>query len=253
MRSLLLAATLLAPLGQSQWLNLPTPGIPRNPDGKPNLKAPAPRLASGKPDLSGIWRQPNGVKYTVNIAADLKPDAVPYQDWTEKAYAHNQATLSKEDPVGHCLPAGVPQMNAVPYPYKIVNAPGMVIILYEAFHIFRQIHLDGRALPKDPNPTWMGYSVGHWDGDTLVVETSGMNDQTWIDSGGRPHSDALKVTERFHREDFGTIDLQTTIDDPKAYKAPWTVSYKLQLMPDTELLEYACDENNRDVEHLVGK
>ncbi len=250
--ALLVFLTATAPL-PAQWINLPSKGIPRTPDGKPNLTAPAPRRADGKPDLSGIWRQPDGVKYTVNIAADLKPGDVPFQDWAAKVYQHNQSNLSKEDPVGHCLPAGVPQMNAVPYPYKIIQAPNEVIILYEAFHIFRQIFLDGRALPKDPNPTWMGYSVGHWDGDTLVVETTGMNDQTWIDSGGRPHSDALKVTERFHRDDFGTITLETTMDDPKAYTKPWTVSYKLRLMPDTELLEYACDENNRDVEHLVGK
>ena len=241
-----------APL-HAQWVNLRTPGMPRTPDGKPNLTAPAPRGADGKPSLDGIWQQPNGVKYTVNIAADLKPEDVPMQPWAAAIYKHRQDTLSKEDPVGYCHLPGVPQMNAVPYPYKIMTYPGEIAILYEAFATFRQIFTDGRKIPDDPNPTWMGYSVGHWDGDTLVVETAGFNDKTWIDTGGHPHTDALRVTERFHRRDYGHIDLQTTIDDPKAYTRPWTVNYELRLMPDTELLEYLCTENNRDTQHLVGK
>ncbi len=125
------------------------------------------------------------------------------------------------------------------------------MILYEAIRNFREIFTDGRPLPADPNPTWMGYSVGHWDGDTLVVESSGFNDRTWIDTGGHPHSEALRVTERFLRRDFGHITLQTTIDDPKAYTKPWTVSYDLRLLPDTELLEYVCTENNKDMQHIV--
>jgi hypothetical protein len=251
--SLAIAALVFITTTSAQWINLPTPGIPRTADGKADLNAPAPRQPDGKPDLSGIWRQPDGVKYTINLAADLKPDQVPYRPQTEAVYKHNQETLSKDDPVGHCMLAGVPQMNAVPYPYKILNAPGMVVILYEALRTYRQIFLDGRPLPKDANPQWMGYSTGHWDGDTLVVESGGFNDKSWLDSGGRPHSDALHVTERFHRRDFGHIELQTTIDDPKAYTKPWTVSYELRLMPDTDLLEYVCEENNKDVEHLVGK
>ena len=149
--------------------------------------------------------------------------------------------------------AGVPQEDAVPYPYKIFQTPTEVTILYEAVRGFREIFLDGRTLPEDPNPTWMGYSIGHWDGDTLVVETSGFNDKSWLDSGGHPHSDALKVTERFHRLDFGHMNLQITIDDPKDYTQPWTVSYPITLMPDTSLLEYICAENNRDLQHIVGK
>ncbi|MBZ5578776.1 MAG: hypothetical protein LAP40_19620 [Acidobacteriia bacterium] len=241
-----------APLG-AQWLKIPSPGIPRTADGKPNLTAPAPRGQDGKPDLSGIWQQPNGVKYTVNLAADLKPGDVPMQPWAAEVYKHRQDTLSKEDPVGTCHLPGVPQMNAVPYPYKILQYRGEITILYEAFATFRQIFTDGRALPDDPNPTWMGYSVGKWDGDTLVVQSAGFNDQTWLDTGGHPHTEALRVTERFHRRDFGHIDLKTTIDDPKAYTRPWTVTYELRLMPDTELLEYLCTENNRDTQHLVGK
>jgi hypothetical protein len=144
-------------------------------------------------------------------------------------------------------------MSAVPYPYKIIQNPGLVIILFEAFATFRQIFTDGRSLPVDPNPSWMGYSVGKWEGDTLVVETAGFNDNTWLDTGGHPHSDALHVTERYHRRDFGHIDLQITINDPKTYTKPWTVSYPIQLLPDTELLEYVCNENNKDIQHLVGK
>lgn len=254
--SSLIAAFILAvtPVSiKAQWIKFPTAGIPRTADGKPNLTAPTPRTADGKPDLSGIWHQPNGVKYTVNLAADLPAGAVSYQPWAEALYKERQDNISKDDPVGHCNFPGVPQMEAVPYPYKIMNAPGMIVILYEAFHIYRQIFTDGRALPQDPNPTWMGYSVGHWDGDTLVVETAGLNDKTWLDTGGRPHSEALHVTERFTRRDLGHMNLQITIDDPKAYTKPWTVSYPINLMPDTELLEYVCNENNVDTRHLVGK
>jgi hypothetical protein len=145
----------------AQWLSVPSPGIPRTPDGKPNLSAPAPRQADGHPDLSGIWRQPNGVKYTVNLAADGVE--VPMQPWAAELYKHRQDTVSKEDPVGYCNVAGVPQMEAVPYPYKFLHVPGAVV----------------------------GYSVGHWDTDTLVVDTAGFNDRTWLDTGGHPHSDAL--------------------------------------------------------------
>ncbi len=237
----------------AQWLHYPTAGIPRTLDGKPDLTAPAPRTSYGKPDLSGIWKQPNGVKYTLNLAAGHPADFVPMRPATAALYKYHQDTMSKDDPVSHCNMAGVPQEDAVPYPYKIFQSPTEVTILYEAVRGFREIFLDGRELPEDPNPTWMGYSIGHWDGDTLVVETSGFNDKSWLDSGGHPHSDALKVTERFHRLDFGHMDLQITIDDPKDYTKPWTVSYPITLMPDTSLLEYICAENNRDLQHIVGK
>lgn len=246
---------LLAPiyLANGQWLNYPMAGIPRTPDGKPNLLAPAPRLPDGKPDLSGLWYQPNGVKYTVNLAADLKPGQVEMTPWAAALYKERQDTASKDDPVGKCNLPGTPQMNSVPYPYKIIQRPEMVVILYEALATFRQIFTDGRALPKDPNPTWMGYSVGRWEGDTLVVETSGFNDLSWIDTGGHPHSDAMHVIEDYHRRDFGHIDYRVTVDDPKAYTKPWTASYEIRFMPDTELMEYVCAENNKDLQHLVGK
>ncbi len=236
-----------------QWLNYPTAGIPRTPDGKPDLTAPAPRTAEGKPDLSGLWHQPNGVKYTINLNADLKPGDVEMTPWAAAIYKHRQDTLSREDPVGHCNFPGVPQMNAVPYPYKIIQRPDSVVILYEALATFRQIFTDGRQLPKDPNPTWFGYSVGRWDGDTLVVDSSGFNDRSWIDTGGHPHSEEMHTTEYYHRRDFGHIDYRVTITDPKAYVKPWTAAYEIRLMPDTELMEYVCGENNKDLAHLVGK
>ena len=188
---------LLPVCASAQWINFKTDGIPRNPDGKANMTAPAPKTADGKPDLSGLWRQPDGVKYTVNIAADLKPDEVPMQPWAAALYKQRQDSLSKDDPVGHCLLPGLPQMNAVPYPYKIFQYPNEIVILYEAFATFRQIFTDGRELPKDPNPTFMGYSVGHWDGDTLVVDTVGLNDRTFLDLWGTPHTAALHVIERW--------------------------------------------------------
>ncbi|HEY4365515.1 MAG TPA: hypothetical protein VGN17_31430 [Bryobacteraceae bacterium] len=252
MKRIAMLALVLTPLS-AQWIKIPTAGIPRTADGKPDLTAPVPRTADGKPDMSGLWRQPNGVKYTINLDADLKPGDVVMQPWAAALYKERQDNISKDDPVGYCNFPGVPQMEAVPYPYKIIYGQGTIDILYEAFHTFRQIFMDGRELPKDPNPTWFGYSVGRWDGDTLVVETAGMNDKTWIDTGGHPHSEALHVTERFTRKDFGHIDLQIRIDDPKAYTKPWTVTYGLALMPDTEMLEYVCNENNVDTKHLVGK
>jgi hypothetical protein len=235
---------------QAQWLNYPTAGIPRTKDGKPNLTAPAPKLADGTPDLSGIWMEP-GLKYLINVAADLKE--VPFQPWAEAEYKKRMDTRGKDDPNNFCLPSGYPEKDAVTSPWKIVQTPGLVIILYESRTIFRQIFTDGRKLPVDPNPSWQGYSIGHWDGDTLVVETAGTNGKAWMDTNGHPVTDALKLTERFHRRDMGHLDLEITIDDPKAYTKPWTVKQTADLQPDTELLEYICEENNRDVGHFVGK
>ena len=247
MARMFLAAALLA-----QWLQFPTPGVPRLPNGRPNLTAPAPRTADGKPDLSGVWLTVRG--YTSDIAKDLKPGDVSFQPWAAELYKHRVETLSREDPQAACVLSGVPREHVVPYPFKIVNTTnGMIVILYEALHSYRQIFMDGRALPKDPNPAWMGYSVGHWDGDTLVVESNGFVDNNWIDNNGHPGTEALRLTERFHRRDFGHIDLQLTIDDPRAYTKPWTVNLVFNAQPDNELIEYVCDENEKDLKHLVGK
>jgi hypothetical protein len=234
-----------------QWLNLPTPGVPRLPDGKPNLSAPAPRGPDGKPDLSGIWR-PNP-KFNNNLAADLKPGDVPLLPAAAAVLQERRDTLGKDDPQARCLPPGVPRQSAVPFPFRIIQQPGLIAILYEYGTIYRQIFTDGRELPKDPNPTWMGYSIGRWEGDTLVVETIGFNGRTWLDDLGHPISDKLRVVERFQRQDFGNMDVGVTIDDPPTYSRPWSMTMDLRLAADTELLEFICNENNKDPEHLIGK
>jgi hypothetical protein len=255
MTKILGSLMITAVIAQAQWADYPTPGVPRLANGKPNLTAPAPKTADGKPDLSGIWTTKAG--YTGNIARDLKPGEVSFTPWAAELYKHRQDTLSKDDPQGYCVLSGVPREHVVPYPFKILNSTsgngGMIAILYEALHSYRQIFLDGRKLPKDPNPTWMGYSVGRWDGDTLVVDSSGFVDNNWLDNGGHMGTEAMKLTERFRRRDYGHIDLQFTIDDPKAYTKPWTVNLEFTATPDSELIEYVCDENEKDLKHLVGK
>ena len=247
----LLAALLVTVTANAQWLDVPTPGVPRAADGKPDLSAPAPKTADGKPDLSGVWETRPG--YTGNIAKDLKPGEVSFQPWAEALYQHRQDTLSKEDPQANCVLSGVPREHVVPYPFKILNSRGVIVILYEALHSYRQIFMDGRKLPRDPQRAWMGYSVGHWEGDTLVVESAGFVENEWLDNSGHPGTESLHLTERFRRPDFGHIDLQITVDDPKAYKKPWTVNLQFNSMPGGELIEYVCDENEKDIRHLVGK
>jgi hypothetical protein len=249
--SVLFAALFEGTSASAQWFKITTPGIPRTPDGRPNLSAPTPRGPDGKPILNGIW-QMNG-KYLQDIAADLKPGEVPYQPWQEQLFnSRRNGAGGRQDPAARCIP-GMPKLDALPYPFKIIESPGMVMMLFEGFTTFRQIFTDGRELPKDPNPAWFGYSVGKWEGDDWVVNTIGIKESTWLDNAGRGHSDALHLIERFHRRDFGHMDIDLTIDDPKAYTKPWTVKEDLRLIPDTELLEYVCNENNKDYEHLIGK
>jgi hypothetical protein len=237
---------------QAQWVKVPPAKVPRTPDGKPNLSAPAPRLADGRTDLSGIW-EPASNKYVQNLAADLKPEDVPFQPWAKTLFDERKTGAhSKEDQPAHCLPQGVPRINAAPAPWKVVQTPGFIVIVYEAFNLWRQIFLDGRELAEDAPSTWLGYSTGKWDGDTLVVDTRGFNGKAWIDQLGKPSSETLHVTERFRRKDFGHMDIQITIDDPKVFTKPWTVTEQVRLLPDTELMEAICNENNRDLEHLPG-
>ncbi|HEX4276339.1 MAG TPA: hypothetical protein VHZ74_13340 [Bryobacteraceae bacterium] len=247
---LFVAAALLS-IAEAQWLKFPTTGVPRTPDGKPNLSAPAPKTPDGKPDFSGVWVTRAG--YTGNIAKDLKPGEVSMQPWAAALYKHRQETDSREDPQAYCVLSGVPREHVVPYPFKILNSNGIIVILYEALHSYRQIYMDGRALPKDPNPAWMGYSIGHWEGDALVVQSSGFVDNNWLDNSGHPGTEAMRLTEKFRRPDFGHINLEMTIDDPKAYTRPWTVNLQFTASPDTDLIEYVCDENEKDLKHLVGK
>jgi len=236
----------------AQWLNVPTAGVPRTSDGKPDLSAPAPRTPDGGIDLSGIWEPIP--KYVRNIAADLKDGEVPMQPWAEAVYKERlSGARSREEPDANCLPQGVPKIDAAPAPYRFIQTRGYIAVLYEAFTQWRQIFTDGRQPPRDPNPTWFGYSVGHWDGDTLVVDTVGFNGKPWLDQVGHPTTDALHVTERFRRVNFGEMELQITIDDPKAYTRPWTVVEHPHLLVDTELLEFICNENNRDLLHLPGQ
>jgi hypothetical protein len=234
----------------AQWIDQPTPNVPRLPNGKPNLSAPVPRKANGQTDLSGIWQVP-GLKYLINIAADLKE--VPFQPWAAAAYKERMETFGKDDPNNRCLPSIIPEKIAVTSPWKIVELPGLTIVLYESRTIFRQIFTDGRPFPRDMNPTWQGYSVGTWDGDTFVVDTRGSNGKGWLDTNGHPVTDALHVVERYTRKDFGHMDVAITIDDPGAYTRPWTVVEPAVYQADTELIEYICEENNKDPQHMVGK
>ena len=237
------AALMMTGSVAAQWLTHPTAGIPRLPDGKPNLAAPVPKHGSGKPVLAGLWRPSPGM--VGDIARNLKPGEVPYQPWAEALFKERRANSSKDDPTANCIVGGVPRSDLVGYPFKILEVPGMMVILYEAVHSYRQIFTDGRSFPADMNPSWFGYSIGHWEGDVLVVETRGFNDKGWLDNGGKPATDQLKVTERFIRKDFGNMDIEITVDDPKAYTKPWTVTQSLAFQADTEILEYICNENNK--------
>ena len=243
------AVTLAAGTAESQWITLKTPGLPRTADGKPNLKATAPRQ-SGKPDLTGLWRF-NADPYTNNVTVDLKPEEI--DPAVVALYKQRMEDLGKDDPATfRCLPSGARQLYAPSSWVRVVQTPAMIVMLYEDL-IYRQIFMDGRELPKDPNPSFMGYSVGRWEGDTLVVDSIGFNDRTWLDFGGHPHSEALKMTERIKRSSLGRLEIEVRLEDMKFYKRPWTVPAHAELVADTEMLEYVCNENQKDIEHLVGK
>src|SRR5688572_9317594 len=193
----------------AQWLNYPTPGIPRLPDGKPDLLAPAPRTADGKPDLSGVWRGA-GPLYRFNIAQDLNPEDI--QPWAEALFLQRVRDARKDSPLARCLPVSIPFHNFFNL-MRIVQTPALIVMQYESPNSpNRTGFTEGRDLPKDPNPTRLGYSVGRWEGDTLVVTSAGFNDRGWLDSAGHPQSEALRITERFRRRDFGHMDFEMTID-----------------------------------------
>jgi hypothetical protein len=247
-----ITVALSAPLA-AQWLTQPTAGIPRTADGKPNLSAPAPRTPNGKPDLSGLWNKISP-KYHRNIVADLKPEEI--QPWARALVEQRREDLGREYMNVVCVPLGPGYATSADITgaemMKIVQTPGLILILNPDL-TYRQIFLDGRSLESAPNPAWMGYSVGRWDGDTLVVESFGYNDRTWLDHDGHPHTEALRMTERYRRRDFGHLDLQVTLSDPGAYARPWTVAVTAELATDTEMIEFVCNENNRSLEHWVGK
>jgi len=189
----------------------------------------------------------------LDVTHDLAPQDLAFQPWAAMLFKQRNDDFGKDDPISHCLPLGTPRRDADALPFKIVQTRGLMILLQEGDASFRQVFLDGRPLPKDPQPSWMGYSVGKWDRDALVVETIGLRDQGWLDGLGHPHSDALRVVERFRRRDFGHMEIQITIDDPKAYQKPFSYTQQYRLTPDNELLENICLENERDSKHLVGK
>lgn len=238
-------------LSFAQWPSTKTPGIPRTADGKPNLTAEVPRTPDRKPDLSGLWMLSDET-YWHNIAANLGSEGVPLQPWAEALYREHRNNEGRDNPIARCMPAGVPTIDNIPTPFKLIQTPSFIAILYEYNMEYRQIFTDGRSLPPDPQTNWLGYSVGRWDGDTLVVETAGLKDNTWLDLFGHPATDALHVTERLHRRDFGNLDIDITMTDAKAYTKPWKIDLHLHLLPDNELLEWICVENNK-VEHMVGK
>ena len=215
---------------------------------KSDLSAPAPKTADGKPDLSGVWEHKN----SRTTAYYLDGVEIPWQPWSLALFKQRTEDNQIDNPESRCQPRGIPKADAFDI-HKILQAPGLLVILYEYQTTFRQIFLDGRRLPPDPNPTWMGYSVGRWEGDTLVVESNGFNGKAWISGRGNPISDAMRLTERMRRRDFGHMDIQLTIDDPKAYTKPWKAELHPELIPDTELIEFVCNENERDLRHLVGK
>ena len=258
----------------AQWPPYPTARVPRTPDGKPNLAAPAPRTADGKPDLSGIWRNargfgtPNagvgGAAGAPLLDGTIPPRAnqfwdigwgleggLPLRPWAAELLKKRIADDGKDNPDAHCLPMGFLQFHNHPEPRKIIQTPGVLLIIYEANSGLRQIFTDSRSLPdKDAEPWWYGYSIGKWEGDTLVVETTGFIDDIWLDVRGSPMTNAAKVTERFRRPNYGNLEIEITVDDPKAYTKPWTVKVNQRIMPDTELIEFICEE--RDATHYVG-
>ena len=236
------------PLG-AQWLNLPTPGIPRTADGRPNLTAPAPRTPDGKPDLSGMW-QSEVNPYRFDVIQSLQDEGI-FRPAAEAVFRKRVADFRRDDPATNCLPGGPSEMlNTM---YRIVQSPTVVALLYEGgMGRYRQIYVDGRKLPKDPNPTWLGYSVGHWEDDTLVVESAGFNDRTWLDRAGHPHSENLRVIERFWRVDFGHMRFQITYNDPETLTKPLSVSLAVNYAADTDMLENVCNESDRNKVHLVA-
>jgi hypothetical protein len=235
----------------AQWEGFRTPGIPRLPDGKPNLSAPIPKAPDGKPDLSGIWLASRAI---FDLRQAMKPgETIPLSPEGEAIFKQRQATLSKDDPSARCLPTGLPVRALLRTPFKILQTPTVTAILYESRTTFRQIMTDGRPLPEVDWPAWNGFSVGRWEGDTFVAQTAGFNGKPWLDQAGYPASDALRITERFRRRDFGHMDMEMVIDDRKMYTKPWSLFGEFILQADTELLEFICEENERDSAVLVGK
>lgn len=256
---------MFAPL-QAQWLHYPTPRVPKTATGTPNLEAPTPRSADGKPDFSGIWDidhnrpcPPGGCldmyigQEFVNLGWSLK-EGLPYQPWVRELVRELTEQNGKDDPTSHCQPAGIVKTHTTPLLRKIIQIQGLIVILSERDASYRQIFTDGRPLPAEIDlPSANGFSTAKWEGDTLVVQTTGFRDGLWLDRSGSPLTDAAKMTERFRRVNYGKLEIELTVDDPKAYTAPWTVKLNSYIVLDTELMDYMCLENEKDVPRLIGK
>jgi hypothetical protein len=255
----------------AQWLNYPDPQTPRQPDGKPNLSAPAPRL-NGKPDLTGLWEAdptpmtelkqalppgffdlqidlPNASKYLLNLLWGFKPEQDPTKPEAAAILKQRSESNAKEAPTSRCLPGSIP-VTLLLLPFKIVQTPRQIVMLFEHYDPPRQIFTDGRRLPQQLDPSWTGYATGSWRGNTLEVESRGYNDKGWLDAIGHPRSESLRLTERYRRRNFGHLVLDLTVDDSKYYSRPFTVSLPFHLIPDSDVLEAVCEENERDVVHL---
>src|SRR5262245_33066959 len=263
--------TLIACLGggmslHAQWLNQPMAGAPRTPDGKINMTGPVPR-SNGKPDLSGLWqvqgepRAPGGLfglgesinsRYCPNILSDFPADAAPLTTLGAELLRKNTSPGAFNPPL-NCLPDGVPHGDLLPEPFKIIQLPNLIVMLYEVETTFRQVFMDGRKIPADPSPTWQGYSVGRWEGETLVIDTAGFNDKSWLDARGTPHSEDMRIEERFRRRDYGHLELTITITDPKVFTQSIRFSVVEELLPDTDVFEHYCLENERDDRHFPGR
>ena len=256
-----LAIAICALSVSAQWVNYPTPHMPRTPGGKPNLAAPVPKATDGKPDLSGFWQRMRNPRERTpvlavgpNLEDFMRPGEKipPLLPAAEALHQKRMANLMADRPSAHCLPHGIPDQWLIGTPVKIVQSPGLTIILYEQNTRYRQIFTDGRPHPPVSSPAWLGYSIGKWEGDWFVVDTRGFNDKSWIDDSGRPHTEALHTIERFRRRDFGHMDLEITIDDPQAYTKPWSFPLQFEFLADTEIIEDVC-ENEKDAAHAVGK
>jgi len=286
----ILGTPLASPSLAAQWLKPPTAGVPRKADGKVNMSAPSPRLADGKPDFSGIWTtgesnrrtggsQSSGLsspkeapgpretqtrsdaespgdptaitasRQMANIGVDL-PGGLPYQPWLVPIVKERTDNLAKDDPHIKCLPDNFLRAYGLPHLLKFVHTPNLLVMLNEMNAGYRQVFTDARPLPQDPTPSWQGYSSGKWSGDTLVIDTIGLRDDTWIDWNGSVLTEAAKVREQIRRPDFGHLEIQVTVDDPKAYTKPWTVTLKQRIVVDAELIDEICLENEQSLQHM---
>jgi hypothetical protein len=263
-RSLLILFVLGAasPMAFGQWLDYPTPGIPRTASGAPDLNAPAPRTNDGKPDFSGMWfanvpakdyckqkdciQEERMAREQINLGIKLE-GGLPYTEWSKQKMTARRANGGREDPHTYCMPPNFPRAWTLPQYIKIVQTPTLMVVLHEFNAAYREVFLDGRPLPDNPNPTWNGYSTGHWEGDTLVIETNGIRDDMWLDIQGSPITESARVTERLKRVNFGIMQIEIAVDDPKAYTRPWSVTIEMAVQVDTTMLEEICLDDEQDV------